>query len=266
MSFDLSFWANALDWAGREGGLTSYGARYVRDLTDAGVPWTLVQAKDIPPELWSKAADLNPDTILVVSTYAGGKRRDFRKVAKSVRAFKRGLRPALRGDLNGGTPWATWTDRNQKIAAATASALGTAAAVILGVVATPAASAAMLAGTAAIVGAIEAGSPAAAIEAAAEDGTLSDLAASAAGAAGVDPAVVEAVATAAEQISEATDPSAVDAPVSEEPPPPEEPPSWLERVKSDPVGYIRENPVEAGAALLGLLAVGYLAIRFGVKP
>lgn len=274
MSFDLAFWSQALEWAGRYGGLTSYGARYVRDLSDAGVPWTLVQAGDIPADVWSRAASLDPDTVLVVTSEAGGKRRDFRKVAKSAASFKRGVKPALRGDLNGGTAWAAWVDRNQKIAAATATVLGTAAAVILGAVATPAASVAMLAGTSAIVAAIEAGSPAEAIEKAAEDGTLTDIATELAAAGGVDPATVEAVASAAADVAASTEPEAVDAPVSSDPAPEStsEPSpelvkgTALEEFKADPVAYVMAHPGQAIAALGSALALGYLAFRYGIRP
>lgn len=260
--FDPVFWSAALDWSGRNG-LETNGARKAAAYTDDGTQWSLVLAGDIDPAQWTRAGSLDKDAVILAALPAAGKRREFSIVGRSPRTFKAALRPALKGKLNGGTSYDAWTDRNRDIAAGIIGGVGAGVAVVLSVVATPAAGALALAVTSALTAGVKTGRPVDALEEAADNGTLEALA----GESDVSPELVNALAGAVEDVPEATPEDAAAPPATEPAPEPSIIQSTaLEEFKANPVGYAMAHPGQAIAALGSALALGYLALRYGIRP
>lgn len=257
----VAWFAPALARMGGPGKMTSHGAKRAYDMTVKGWPWTLATGGDLRDQGYARANDFPLDSIfLVFAAQKGGNtvretELTYKCIADDAGQFKKALKKALKGGFNGGHPDEEWVKRNRKTAAKWIGGIGTGAAIIVSfipVLGGPAGGALILAASGALAATVAAGGDAGdAAEALAESGAA-DAALSAAG---VDPAVVETVAAAAEQLT--TD---LDAPV--EPPDPEDTAEQPEdvpltltqqagRVLSMGRDYAREHPGRVVGSIIG---------------
>lgn len=247
---ELAFWIAALLWCGQKGMLTTSGARKAAKLTADGLSWSLHTGGDLRDSGWKKAKDFPKDSIWLVWEDASGRLR-YEKIGDDAGKWKGKLKDAMRGAYNGGVKYDAWVEKNRKTWSMVITGVTVAAAVVVSVVATPAAGAGVLAAGGALAAAVKEGEGADALETMATDGTLESVAA----AAGADPETVSALSDAAEAIDAAlSEPEETSEPEQEQEPAPLTFWQRAGQLIDQGADYATENPGRtlAGAGLAAL--------------
>lgn len=200
---ERAYWMGAILWASMYGGYTGPGSEILAKLTRDGIPWSLLtggELSDGNPETGKryKPADDYPRDSLWIVRGGGdsGYKLRYHLIFQDFTAFRRAIKPALRGDYTGDS-YDAWTQKRRDVWSGVIIGATVAATIVVSVVATPAAGAAVATGGSALAGVVKSGGSQESIETAIESG------ATIAGAAGADPDVVAAVADAAATVTDA---------------------------------------------------------------
>ena len=199
---ERAYWMGAILWASLYGGYSGPGSEILVKLTRDGIPWSLMTGQELSEgnpatgKRYRKADDYPRDSVWIVRGGGDtGFKLRYHLIFDDFTAFRRALKPALRGDYTG-EPYDEYVQKHREAWASVIIGATVAAAIVVAIYVPPAAPAVVAGGTA-LAAVVRSGGSQESVEAAIEAGGAI------AGAAGVDPAVTDALTDAANTIAEA---------------------------------------------------------------